>query len=159
MGPGKPSKMWGAKPPTHLKAFPAPRGRQTSEMHPPKSGQTASRHPVYEGVRSGPGTLRNCSCQATSNSTTLLHSKTKTETLCSYGGRACTSPCRLHNSVQKPSTNVESKAPRIGGYRCSQTMCLRSQSVSQSDIGQRWLQTATSSRRDRRTRVAPYVTQ
>ncbi len=50
--------MWGAKPPTFLKAFPGPRGRQTSKAHPPKSGQTAFRYPAL--------VLRAASCKAAS---------------------------------------------------------------------------------------------
>ncbi len=40
--------MWGAKPPTFLNAFPAPRGRPDLKSAPPtKTGQIAFRHPVF----------------------------------------------------------------------------------------------------------------
>ncbi len=44
-GPGKPSKIWGAKPPTFLRAFPDSRGRPDFKTHPKNSGQTAFRYP------------------------------------------------------------------------------------------------------------------
>ncbi len=39
-------KMWGAKPPTFLDGFKAPRGRPDPKNRPKKSGQTAFRYPV-----------------------------------------------------------------------------------------------------------------
>ncbi len=44
-GPGKPSKMWVAKPPTFLRAFPGPRGRPDLKNAPKKTGQTAFKYP------------------------------------------------------------------------------------------------------------------
>ena len=60
-GPGSPSKRWGAKPPTFLKAPRAPGAGQTSTMHPNKSGQTASRYPPV-GVSAAEGTTSKDIC-------------------------------------------------------------------------------------------------
>jgi hypothetical protein len=46
-GRPRPSNLWGAKPPTFLKAFPGPRGRPDLKNAPNKSGQTAFRYPVF----------------------------------------------------------------------------------------------------------------
>ncbi len=54
-GTGKASKMWGAMPPTFLRAFPGPRGRPDLKNAPTKSGQTAFKYPGQGNGRAGWG--------------------------------------------------------------------------------------------------------
>ncbi len=47
--------MWGASPPTFLRALTGPRGRPDLKNAPKKSGQTAFRYPVFPYTRGHQG--------------------------------------------------------------------------------------------------------